>query len=81
MAWAAQGGRGSIRVGCAPNGGLGLISRHYAHRKCLRLGEAVKVALAGPLQDVAEALDEKPSESKMPELRAMARAVEAARAG
>ena len=33
----------------------------------------------GPLQEVAEALDENPAESKLPELRAMARAVESAR--
>jgi len=79
MAWAAQEGRGSDRVGCSPNGSLGLIGRHFAHRKCLRLGEAVRIGSMGPLQEVAEALDENPAESKLPELRAMARAVESAR--
>ena len=79
MAWAAQGGRGPDRVGCAPNGSLALIDRHFAHRKCLRLGEAVKIASMGPLQEVAEALDEDPAQSKMQALRALARAVESAR--
>jgi hypothetical protein len=81
MAWAAQGGRGSERVGCAPNGTLGRIGRHFAHRKCGRLGEAVRIASMGPLQDVAEALDEHPEASKMPELRALAAAVAAGRGG
>jgi 5-methyltetrahydropteroyltriglutamate--homocysteine methyltransferase len=80
MAWAAQGGRGPDRVGCAPNGSLGLIDRHFAHRKCLRLGEAVKIGSMGPLQEVAEALDEDPAQSKLPALRALARVVESARA-
>jgi methionine synthase II (cobalamin-independent) len=78
-AWAAQGGRGSGRVGVAPNGSLAAIDRHFAHRKCLRLGEAVRIARMGPLQGVAEALDETPSQSRMPELRSMAAAVQDAR--
>jgi len=79
MAWAAQGDRGSARVGVAPNGSLTFTSRHYAHRTCLRVGESVQIALIGPLQDVALALDEQPLVSKMPELRVMAQAVETAR--
>jgi hypothetical protein len=79
MAWAAQTGRGSARVGCAPNGSLTRIGRHFAHRKCSRLGEAVNIAGMGPLQEVAIALDEDPAVSPMAELRAMAAAVEAGR--
>ena len=75
MAWAAQNGRGSGRVGVAPNGSLASIDRHFAHRKCLRLGEAVRIARMGPLQDVAEALEELPIQSRMPELRTLAAAV------
>jgi len=81
MAWAAAGDRGSARVGCAPNGSLRTISRHYAHRKCLGLGEAVKIASMGPLQDVARALDEDPIQSKMAELRQMAAALHEADVG
>jgi methionine synthase II (cobalamin-independent) len=79
MAWAENNVRGSTRVGCGTNGSLTRIGRHFAHRKCYRLGEAVRVALAGPLQDVAVALDEHPDRSWMPELRTMAAAVAAAR--
>jgi methionine synthase II (cobalamin-independent) len=79
MAWAENHQRGSTRVGCSPNGSLTRIGRHFAHRKCYRLGEAIRVALAGPLQDVALALDEHPDRSWMPELRTMAAAVAAAR--
>jgi hypothetical protein len=79
MAWAAAGERGSARVGCAPNGSLSRIDRHFAHRKCLRLGEAIRIGSMGPLQDVAKALEEHPSQSRMPALRAMAKAVESAR--
>jgi 5-methyltetrahydropteroyltriglutamate--homocysteine methyltransferase len=78
MAWAARGERGSGRVGIAPNGPLALLPRHFAHRKAQRCGESIKIALAGPLQDVAEALDDNPLRSKMAELRTMAEAVEAA---
>lgn len=80
MAWAARGDRGSNRVGLAPNGTLAFVGRHFAHRKAQRCGEAIHIASMGPLQDVAEALDGKPLVSKMPELRAMAQAVEAAAA-
>ena len=79
MAWAAQGERGANRVGVAPNGSLCFVDRHFAHRKAQRLGEAVKIASMGPLQEVAEALDEDPLKSKMAELRTMAQAVEAGR--
>jgi len=79
MAWAAEGERGQTRVGVAPNGSLDRLPRHFAHRKCLRLGEAVEIAGAGPLQDVAFALDENPAESWQPEMRAMALAVSEAR--
>jgi 5-methyltetrahydropteroyltriglutamate--homocysteine methyltransferase len=79
MAWAAQGERGPERVGVAPNGSLAFVGRHFAHRKCQRLGEAVRIGSMGPLQEVAEALDERPTKSKMPELRAMAAAVTQAR--
>lgn len=75
MAWAAEGGRGSARVGVAPNGSLAAIDRHFAHRKCMRLGEAVRIAQMGPLQGVARALDETPIQSRMPELRTLAAAV------
>ena len=79
MAWAAQGDRGSNRVGVAPNGSLSFIDRHFAHRKAQRLGEAVKIGSMGPLQEVAEALDENPLKSRMAELRTLAEAVEAGR--
>jgi 5-methyltetrahydropteroyltriglutamate--homocysteine methyltransferase len=79
MAWAAEGDRGSARVGVAPNGGLWRLPRHFAHRKCQRMGEAVEIAGAGPLQDVAFALEEHPERSWQPEMRAMASAVSEAR--
>ena len=53
-------------------------NRHFAHRKLQRLSEAVNIARMGPLQDVAEALDENPLASRMAELRTMAQAVAAA---
>jgi 5-methyltetrahydropteroyltriglutamate--homocysteine methyltransferase len=80
MAWAAEGERGSQRVGVAPNGSLCFVPRHFAHRKLLRAGEAVSIASMGPLHDVAEALDPEPVTSRMAELRAMAEAVNAGRA-
>ena len=49
-------------------------------RKLQRMGEAVSIGNAGPLQAVAEALDPDPSVSRMTELRTMAQAVEAGRA-
>lgn len=79
MAWAAAGGRGSDRVGIAPNGSLARIDRLAAKRKIERLGETVRIASMGPLQDVAEALDPEPGASKMAELRTLAAAVIAAR--
>jgi hypothetical protein len=79
MAWAAEGGRGSSRVGVAPNGSLAGIDRQAAHRKCQRLGESVRIAQMGPLHDVAAALDEAPIQSRMPELRSIATAVQVAR--
>jgi 5-methyltetrahydropteroyltriglutamate--homocysteine methyltransferase len=79
MAWAAQGGRGSTRVGVAPNGTLGSIGRHFAHRKCLRLGEAVTVGSVGPLEEVATAMEDDPARSSIPELRELAAAVAEAR--
>jgi 5-methyltetrahydropteroyltriglutamate--homocysteine methyltransferase len=79
MAWAAQRERGAQRVGVAPNGSLTFVGRHFAHRKAQRMGESVHIASMGPLQDVAEALDENPLSSRMQELRVMAEAVAAAR--
>jgi hypothetical protein len=79
MAWAAAGERGSDRVGIAPNGSLGRLDRLAAKRKIERLGETIRIASMGPLQDVAEALDPDPWSSKMAELRALAEAVAAAR--
>jgi methionine synthase II (cobalamin-independent) len=80
MAWAAQNGRGQERVGLAPNGSLGLVSRHFAHRKCSRMGEALNLAKMGPLESVAPAIDENPATSRVRELRVMAEAVAAGRA-
>jgi 5-methyltetrahydropteroyltriglutamate--homocysteine methyltransferase len=79
MAWAAQGGRGSDRVGVAPNGSLHSIGRHFAHRKCQRLGEAVRVGSIGPLEQVAEALDDAATRRMIPGLQQMAAAVAEAR--
>ena len=79
MAWAAAGERGSDRVGIAPNGSLGRLDRLAAKRKIERLGETIRIASMGPLQEVAEALDPDPSASKITDLRALAEAVAAAR--
>ncbi len=79
MAWAAEGGRGSDRVGIAPNGSLAAMDRLAAKRKIERLGETVSIASMGPLQDVAEALDPEPNVSRMADLRQLAEAVAAAR--
>jgi methionine synthase II (cobalamin-independent) len=78
MAWASRGERGSKRVGVSPNGTLALVRRHFAHRKAQRCGESVTVANAGPLWDVAVALDEHPERSWMSDLRDLAAAVAAA---
>lgn len=80
MAWAAQAGRIAARVGIASNGSLRSIGRHAARRKIELMGEAVHIAAMGPLQEVAEALDSAPLQSRMAPLRQMAEAVEAARA-
>lgn len=79
MAWAAGDGRGEERVGIAPNASLALIDRHYARRKCERMGEAVRIARMGPLADVAESLEPDPANARWPELRSLAAAVETAR--
>jgi methionine synthase II (cobalamin-independent) len=79
MAWAGHGDRGAERIGIASNGSLRGVGRFAARRKTELMGEAVRVASMGPLQEVAEALDPAPLESKMAPLREMAAAVEAAR--
>ena len=78
MAWAASAGRGPERVGIAPAGSLAALDRHRARRKIERLGESIRIATMGPLEGVADSLDPDPLHSKMPGLRAMAEAVEAA---
>ena len=80
MAWAGPEERTAARVGIASNGSLRAIGRHPARRKIELMGEAVRIASMGPLQEVAEALDPAPLESKMVPLRELALAVEAARA-
>lgn len=79
MAWAAHGGRTSERIGVAANGSLRSLGRHEARRKIEEMGEAVRIASMGPLQEVAEALDPAPLESRMTALRHVAEAVAAAR--
>ena len=79
MAWAAQGGRTGDRIGVGPNGSLRALGRHEARRKIEEMGEAVKIAAMGPLQEVAEALDPAPLGTAMVPLRRVAEAVEAAR--
>jgi hypothetical protein len=81
MAWAADGGRSGDRIGVAANGSLRAIGRHATRRKIEQMGEAVRIASMGPLQEVAEALDPKPIESRLTPLRHLAEAVEAARTG
>ena len=80
MAWAGPEERTADRVGIASNGSLRAIGRHLARRKIELMGEAVRIASMGPLQEVAEALDPAPLETKMVPLRELAQAVEAARA-
>ena len=80
MAWAARAmSATTARVGVASNGSLRAIGRHAARRKIELMGEAVRIAAMGPLQEVAEALDPRPLESKMAPLRELAEAVDAAR--
>lgn len=79
MAWAANAERTPERIGIASNGSLRAVGRHPARRKIELMGEAVRIASMGPLQEVAEALDPTPLESRMAPLRRMAEAVEAAR--
>jgi hypothetical protein len=63
----------------APNGSLRALPRHETRRKIEEMGEAVRIAAMGPLQEVAEALDPTPLESRIATLRHLAQAVEAAR--
>jgi 5-methyltetrahydropteroyltriglutamate--homocysteine methyltransferase len=79
MAWAAEGGRTGNRIGVAPNGSLRSMPRHETRRKIEQMGEAVRIAAMGPLQEVAEALDPTPLETRMKPLRKLAEAVTAAR--
>lgn len=79
MAWAGPAERTTARVGIASNGSLRAVGRHAARRKIELMGEAVRIASMGPLQEVAEALDPAPLESRMASLRAMAATVDAAR--
>jgi len=80
MAWACPDERTTARVGIASNGSLRAIGRHAARRKTELMGEAVRIGSMGPLQEVAEALDPAPLESKMAPLRDLAGSVEAAHA-
>jgi methionine synthase II (cobalamin-independent) len=79
MAWACPEERTTARVGIAPNGSLRSVGRFAARRKIELMGEAVRIGSMGPLDEVAEALDPTPLESKMTPLREMAASVEAAR--
>jgi hypothetical protein len=79
MAWAASGGRTGDRIGVAPNGSLRSLGRHETRRKIEQMGEAVRIASMGPLQEVAEALDPAPLKTRRAPLRLLAEAVEAAR--
>jgi hypothetical protein len=79
MAWAGESERTAARVGIAANGSLRSVGRFAARRKIELMGEAVRVASMGPLQEVAEALDPAPLDSKMAPLRELAVSVDAAR--
>lgn len=79
MAWASNGERTGDRIGVAPNGSLRSLGRHETRRKVEQMGEAVRIASMGPLQEVAEALDPAPLDTRMVPLRRLAEAVEAAR--
>jgi methionine synthase II (cobalamin-independent) len=82
MAWAAKANdRGSTRVAIAPSGSLAQIPRHYARRKLELLALTLTVATAGPVADVADALEPNPATSRQyPALAHLAKAYEAARA-
>jgi hypothetical protein len=82
MAYAAAAhDRGSTRVGIAPSGSLRAMERHYARRKIERLAAAVGVAGAGPIADVAVALEPHPTEnSRLPGLQRLNQGYLAARA-
>ena len=78
---AAANDRGSTRVGIAPSGSLRGMERHYARRKIERLAMSIGVAGAGPVVDVAEALEPHPTENpRFPDLQRLARGYQAARA-
>ena len=79
MAWACPEERTPARVGIASNGSMRAIGRHASRRKIELMGEAVRIGSMGPLQEVAEALDPTPRESKMAPLRDLAASVDAAR--
>jgi hypothetical protein len=79
MAWAGPAERGPERIGIASNGSLRAVGRFAARRKIELMGEAVRIASMGPLQEVAEALDPAPLDSTMAPLREMAVSVDAAR--
>ncbi len=73
--------RGSVRVGIAPSGSLRGMERHYARRKMERLAFSLGVAGVGPLVEVAQSLEPNPTgTARYPELRALARSYQAARA-
>jgi methionine synthase II (cobalamin-independent) len=70
---AAANGRGSTRVGVAPSGSLRGVDRHTARRKIERLANAVMVASAGPVGEVAIALEPDPINTRRyPALRRLA---------
>jgi hypothetical protein len=79
MAWAGADERTAARVGIASNGSLRAVGRFAARRKIELMGEAVRIASMGPLQEVAEALDPTPLDSKMAPLRELAVSVDTAR--
>lgn len=79
MAWAANGGRITDRIGISANGSLRGVGRHAARRKIEQMGEALGIAKMGPLQEVAEAMDPDPATSRFRSLREMSEAVAAAR--
>ena len=82
MAWAATANdRGSIRVAIAPSGSLAQIPRNQARAKLELLALTINVALAGPVAEVAVALEPDPLHNRQyPDLRRLAAQYEAARA-